>query len=170
MVRFPIATSFEEEIVPAYISTELRLLVARLKSILPELTVNVPTVNLEFKNGVKLDPPPKVKVLLETLFSIFTELVKMFIATLLLVKLLDIVITLGVLIVSEPVRNSLPAKSMEVKLEPDKIKLGVALEVIEPVKVKFPAMVKSCPTTLFQFAVLPDIKDRPDIVEELNDI
>ena len=165
MVRFPIATSFEEEIVPAYIITEVRLLVARLRFILPEVIFKVPTVNLEFKNGVKLDPPPKVNALLEISFSTFTELLKMFIATPLLVRLLDIVIILGVLMVSEPTFNSLFAKSIEVKPDPDKSRLGVALDVIEPVKVKFPTMVRVFPVKLFQFAVLLDINDRLDIVE-----
>ena len=140
MVRFPRVRSFEEETFPAVIEMFPILLVARLRFILPEVMANVPTVNLG-PDGVSLAPPPKVIVLLEISLFSSKELLKMFIA-ILLVKLPVMLIALVVLIVKKPVRNSLPAKSMEVKLEPERTKLGVMLEVIEPVKVKFPAMVR----------------------------
>ena len=164
VVRFPIVRSFEEDIFPAASVTSPMVFIVGSKFMLPEAIIKAPTLNLEFKDPLNLLPPPKVNVELDISFCTFIELLKMFIA-MLLVKLPDILIKLGVLIVSEPTFNSLPAKSIEVKLEPERVKLGVALEVIEPVKVKFPTMVNNFPTALFQFAVLPEVKDRPDIVE-----
>jgi len=169
MVRFPIVKSFEEDIVPAVSDTAPILLVARLRFILPESTFNAPILNLLFKDAVKILPPPKVKVLLEILLLTTTELLKILIG-ILPSKLPDIVIALGVLIVSEPIFNSLPANSMEVKPDPERSKLGVAVVFIELDKVKLPVIVKVCPGTLFQFAVLLDINDRLDIVEVLNDM
>ena len=164
-VSVPIVRSFEDETIPSLIKSSSILLVARLRSMLLDVsTYRISVVNLEFKNGVKLDPFCIINHLLVISFSTFTELFLMYIS-ILLVRLLDIVITLGVLMVSEPTFNSLPAKSMEVKLEPERVRLGVALEVIEPVKVKFPAIVKVLPAALFQSTLLLDIKDRPDIME-----
>ena len=165
--RFPIVKSFEEDIVPAVSDTASILLVARLRYKLPESTFNAPTLNLLFKDAVNLLPPPKVKVLLEMLLFTTTELLKILIA-ILPAKLPDTVIVLGVLIVNEPTARSLPAKSMEVKPDPERSRLGVAVVLIELDKVKLPVMVKVCPATLNQFAVLLDIKDRLDIVEVLK--
>ena len=137
----PINRSLEEDIFPAVIETAPIVFIVGSRFMLPEVIAKAPTLKLVPKDPLNLLPPPKVNVLLDISFCIFTELLKIFIA-ILLVKLPDILIKLGVLMVNEPVCNSLPTRSIEVKLEPDKIKLGVAEEVIEPVKVKFPAMVR----------------------------
>jgi len=168
-IKFPIVRSFEEDMAPVVSVTVPIVFIEGSRFMLPLEIVNATTLNLEFKNGVKLDPPPKVNVELDISLFIATELLKIFIA-ILLVKLPDIVIKLGVLMVSEPVFNSLPAKSIEVKLEPERIKLGVALEVIEPVRVKLPVIVKFWLIRLSQFTLLPDIKDRLAIVEVAKDI
>ena len=158
--RFPFAEnvliirSFEEDIVPAVSETAPILLVVRLRFMLPEVIVKLPTVSLVSKDGVRLLPPPKVSVLLEISLFVITELVKRFIA-ILLVSALFIVIALVVLIVNEPVLSCLPAKSMEVKLELERIKSGVALEVIVPTRVRFPAIVTAWLATLFQFTLVP---------------
>lgn len=158
--RFPFAEnvliikSFEEDIVPAVSETVPILLVVRLRFMLPEVIVKLPTVSLVSKDGVRLLPPPKVSVLLEISLFVITELVKRFIA-ILLVSALFIVIALVVLIVNEPVLSCLPAKSMEVKLELERIKSGVALEVIVPTRVRFPAIVTAWLATLFQFTLVP---------------
>ena len=159
-----IIRSFEEEIVPAVSEAAPILLVVRLRFMLPEVIVKLPTVNLVSKDGVKLLPPPKVSVLLEISLFVTTELVKRFIA-ILLVSALFIVIALVVLIVNEPVLNCLPAKSMEVKLEPERIKSGVALEVIVPTRVRFPAIVTVWVATLFQFTLVPGAKVKGPSVE-----
>jgi len=139
--RFPIVKPFEEDMIPSVSVTVPIVFIVGSRFMLPLRICNAPTSNLEFRDPLNLLPPPKVNVELEILFCTFTELLKMFIA-MLLVKLPDILIILGVLIVRSPVRNSLPAKSIEVKPDPERSKLGVALEVIEPVKVKFPAIVR----------------------------
>ena len=164
-----IVRSFEEEIFPAVIETAPIVFIVGSKFILPEAIIKAPTLNLEFKDPLNLLPPPKVKALLDISFCIFTELLRMFIS-MLLVKLPDMLIKLGVLMVSDPTASSLPARSIEVKLEPDKSRLGVALEVIEPVSAKFPTMVKVFPTTLSQFTLLLDTNDKLDIVEFTKDI
>ena len=168
--KFPRVMSFEAETVPTLRVNVfvIILVVVSPKSTLPEVTVSDPTVKLE-PDGVSLPPFVKVSTLLEKLFITVTGLC-IILTSILLVKLPDTVILLGVSIVRSPVIKSLPAKSMEVKLELERIKLGVALEVIEPVSVKFPTIVRYSPAVLSQFTLLPDIKDRPDIVEVKKDI
>ena len=168
-IRFPIVRSFEEDTVPAVSVAVPIVFIVGSKFMLPLEIANTPTLNLEFKNGVKLDPPPRVNVELEISLFIATELLKIFMATL-LVKLPDMVIKLGVLIVSEPTLSSLPAKSMEVKPDPERIKLGVTLEVIDPVRVRLPVIVKFWLIVLSQFTLLLDTKNKLDIVEVANDI
>jgi len=79
-VSVPIVRSFEDETIPSLIVSVSILLVARLRFILPDVTTyRICAVNLEFKNGVKLDPFCIVNCGLVISFSIFTELLLMYI-------------------------------------------------------------------------------------------
>ena len=110
-----------------------------------------------------------VRVLLEKLLVTATELVKIVTAAL-LIRLPDTSIAFGVSIVRLPVFSCLSTNFKEVKVEPRSIKLGVALEVIEPVNSNFSVIVTSCPATLLQFTLLLDIKNNEFNLDVENDI
>ena len=114
-------------------------------------------------------PLSRVSVEPEKLFCICTELL-LIVTAAFITKLPDTLRVFGVLIVKVPVIKSWSASIRELNPDPERIKLGVALVVIELVKTKLPDIVIVCPDILFQFAVLLDIKDKLDKVEVKREI
>jgi len=105
-----------------------------------------------------------VSIELEKLLA--TATAEFIIVTGALERMLPVTLRSGVSsIVSVPVFSCSSTRDRELNPDPERSRLGVAVVLIELDKAKLPVIVKVCPATLFQFAVLLDINDRLDIVE-----